>query len=1033
MIPMPSSRKKSANPGAIIHFLTSCSIFYPFSMFSHMAIHRFILLCCCLAISMVEVWAQKTCGTVDYQHQLKQQAQLESAEAFESWMSDKLLELRLKSGTSFQSTRVKQVLTIPVVIHIIHNGESVGSGSNIHDIRVMEQIDRLNDDFRRMNSDTLNAPPEFRAVAADTEIEFVLAQRDPHGLPTTGINRVLGTRPVYDLVHNTELKALSYWPAEEYMNLWVAQLDNLLGYAQFPVSTLGGLESASENRLTDGVVIDSDFFGNNPGLTPESIGRTCTHEVGHYLGLRHVWGDGGCSVDDFCDDTPRSNSSNFGCPNANSCGSDDMVQNYMDLSDDLCMNLFTVCQKSRMRVVLSNSPRRASLLTSLGGTPPVMVDNDAGIREIAFPKMSNCQSMLSPSVTIQNTGTNVISSVSLALLVDNVQVETQSINQELELLETTTVSFGEVSVIDGTEIAFAILETNGTTDGNQENNQKAIITNAQDFNSLPISEEFGSFPASWEIRNSDNDITWELVNAPAESPSNTAVGLNFFNYRDFVGEYDYLITPALDASSYTGLSLQFDVAHAQFSPNDQDGLIVAVSTDCGNTFSTMDYVYQKQGTVLATAPISGSSFIPSSRSQWRTESVDLNQYAGIDQLQIAFIGINDFGNNLYLDNVEIFGIRKPDIDLALSAINSPALVSCLDAVTPEVLVTNVGLQEISGFELSYTMSSGVTDNIVYEGPSIPVGEEVLVSFSEVPIAPGAGTITATIEQVNGQGGDGNVDNNSLEQPFIIDTQQDLIPKIETFETPLAATDWQSLDVDGVIGWTTTGTSQGDNNQAAFMNFFNYDRLGELDYLVTPILDFSGAINPTLTFDLAYAGNSNFNDGLLILGSSDCGATYSDTLFAASGLDLATVISNTEFFPQVDSDWVLQQLDLTSYAGVSGVRLAFVGVNDFGNNLFIDNVQFFLTDQTKSLDLEPGQMIVFPNPTKEAFFLTFNLAERSAINLEIVDPMGRVVWQRELTDVLNQSFEFNLPYASGIYVLQATGNGFKAVRRIIKVQ
>jgi hypothetical protein len=638
--------------------------------------------------------------------------------------------------------------------------------------------------------------------------------------------------------------------------------------------------------------------------------------------------------------------------------------------------------------------------------------------------------MLSPSVTIQNTGTNIISTVSVALLVDNVQVETQSISQELELLETTTVSFGEVSVIDGTEIAFAILETNGTTDGNQENNQKAITTNAQDFNSLPISEEFGSFPAGWEIRNGDNDITWELVNAPAESPTNTAVGLNFFNYRDFVGEYDYLITPALDASSYTGLSLQFDVAHAQFSPNDQDGLIVAVSTDCGNTFSTMDYVYQKQGTALATAPISGSSFIPSSRSQWRTESVNLNQYAGIDQLQIAFIGINDFGNNLYLDNVEIFGVRKPDIDLALSAINSPALVSCLDAVTPEILVTNVGLQEISSFELSYTLSSGISDNIVYEGPSIPVGEEVVISFSEVPIEPGASTITASIEQVNGQGGDGNVDNNSLEQPFIIDTQQDLIPKIETFETPISSTDWQSLDIDGVIGWTTTGTSQGE---AAFMNFFNYDRLGELDYLVTPILDFSGAINPTLTFDLAYAGNSNFNDGLLILGSSDCGATYSDTLFAAFGLELATIISNTEFFPQVDSDWILQQLDLSSYAGVSGVRLAFVGVNDFGNNLFIDNVQFFLTDQTKSLDLEPGQMIVFPNPTKQAFFLTFNLAERSAINLEIVDPMGRVVWQRELTDVLNQSFEFNLPYASGIYVLQATGNGFKAVRRIIKVQ
>ena len=191
--------------------------------------------------------------------------------------------------------------------------------------------------------------------------------------------------------------------------------------------------------------------------------------------------------------------------------------------------------------------------------------------------------------------------------------------------------------------------------------------------------------------------------------------------------------------------------------------------------------------------------------------------------------------------------------------------------------------------------------------------------------------------------------------------------------------------------------------------------------------------PTLTFDLAYAGNSNFNDGLLILASTDCGVNYSDTLFAAFGLDLATTLGSTEFFPQDTSDWALQTLDLAEYAGNSEVRLAFVGINDFGNNLFIDNVQFFLTDQTNSLDLDPNQMIVFPNPAKEQFYLTFNLANRSAINLNIIDPMGRVVWQRELPDVLNQSFEVKLPYAAGVYILQATGNSFKAVRRIIMVR
>ena len=232
-----------------------------------MATRFFYLLCCCLTFSLVEMYGQKTCGTVIYQDQLKEtQTTHETKESFEIWMSHKLKEHQSIKNRISAASALNQVITIPVVIHVIHNGEVVGSGSNLDESRIIEQIQRLNKDFRRLNADTVNTPPEYLGVAADTEIEFVLAKRDPYGLPTSGIIRVQGSRSVYDLVHNTELKASSYWPAEDYMNIWVVQLESLLGYAQFPVSTLGGLEIASENRLTDGVVIDTDFFGNNPGL-----------------------------------------------------------------------------------------------------------------------------------------------------------------------------------------------------------------------------------------------------------------------------------------------------------------------------------------------------------------------------------------------------------------------------------------------------------------------------------------------------------------------------------------------------------------------------------------------------------------------------------------------------------------------------------------------------------------------------------------------------------------------------------------------
>ncbi len=1002
-----------------------------------MAARFFYLLCCCLTFSTMEMLGQKSCGTVTYQEQLKAaQSTYETKEAFEIWMSKKLKEYRsIKSRVSAASA-LNQVITIPVVVHIIHNGEAVGSGSNLEDSRVIEQIQRLNTDFRRQNADTVNTPPEYLAVAADTEIEFVLAKRDPYGLPTSGIIRVQGSRPVYDLVHNTELKAQSYWPAEDYLNIWVVQQQGLLGYAQFPVSTLGGLEIASENRLTDGVVIDTDYFGNNPGLSPESIGRTCTHEVGHFLGVRHTWGDGGCGVDDFCSDTPLSNSGNFGCPDGNSCGSDDMVENYMDLTDDLCMNLFTLCQKDRMGVVMSNSPRRASLVNSSGALPPVMVDNDAGVREISIPLSNSCMTDIVPAATIQNTGTNQVTSFQVQLSIDDLPVENQLIVNNLAALEITTVNFGSIPATDMMKVEVSILETNGVADGNPENDKKDLLLNAKNFANLPILEDFPSLPPAWDVRNDDNNITWNVVTAPSDSPANTAARINFFSYANANGEYDYLITPALDLTTYTGLSLEFDLAYAPFSFSDKDGLIVAISVDCGNNFPFQNYVFQKEGQELATAPLNAGSFVPSGRSEWRTEIINLDQFAGSEQVKIAFIGVNDFGNNLYLDNINITGTRKPDLDLAIAAIPQPAIVSCESNISPQVVVSNTGLNPISSFQLSYILDSGASDQFEYSGPLIEAGASALISFAATEAGTGSNKISVFIDQVEGQGGDGLVDNNTMEQPFIIDGQQDLVPKIETFEIPLESTDWRFLSLDESISWAVTeaGGVGNPGNQSVFVNFFGYDERGAIDYLTSPVLDLEGTINPIITFDLAYAGSINFNDGLLVLASTNCGVNYNDTLFQAFGTELATVTSgNTEFTPDDPADWTLHKIDLSMYAGQSGIRLAFVGINDFGNNLFIDNIQFFVSDRTTSLDLDENQMIVFPNPAQGDFYLTFNLLERSPVDLRIIDPMGRIVWNRQLSNVLNQTFGVQLPQANGVYILLATSQSFAATRRIILVQ
>jgi Pregnancy-associated plasma protein-A len=260
-----------------------------------------------------------------------------------------------KTIQSGEAMRVAaRVITLPVVVHVVHRTEA----ENVSDAQVKSQIAALNRDFRAKNADKQNVPDVWGGFVTDAKIQFELAKVDPAGKRTSGITRTATRMRDFgadNAVKSTKTGGANAWPADRYLNLWVCTLaGGLLGYAQFP----GGPQK------TDGVVILNTACGTaGTASSPFDLGRTATHEVGHFLGLRHIWGDrNDCSGDDFVSDTPRAREANMGRPafphvTCNNGPSGDMFMNYMDYVDDAAMVMFTTGQVARMNATLAG-PRK---------------------------------------------------------------------------------------------------------------------------------------------------------------------------------------------------------------------------------------------------------------------------------------------------------------------------------------------------------------------------------------------------------------------------------------------------------------------------------------------------------------------------------------------------------------------------------------------------------------------------------------------------------------------------------------------------
>ncbi|MDB4061233.1 M43 family zinc metalloprotease [Vicingaceae bacterium] len=545
------------------------------------------------------------------------------------------------------------IITVPVVVHVIqYNG--IG---NITKQQIDDGIRVLNEDFQKLNADTARTRTIFRNIAADSQIEFKLANIDPNGRCTEGVNRINSY-----LTYNkrNEVKALSYWPSTQYLNVWLVNSilgsgnGTTLGYAQFP---------NSGNLSTYGLVCRNDQWGNI-GTAVGTGGRTATHEVGHCFGLFHPFqGNCGSSCNgsgDFVCDTPPTSGQTFGCNyNNNTCSNDasggsaanpnpfssnvpDQLENYMSYDD--CQSLFTEGQKSRMLAAFNIYSQLINLKSN--GNLVATGTNNGYITQNCPPKAN----------IFDDQQKLVCLGGQLSFSEDSYQGDTiTAYNWSFPgaTPSTSTAANPTVTYSTAGEQDVTLIVTNN---GGSDTLVMQDYVNAKDpaaaYNGFGYAEGFESltgFNNDWIIFDPTGSFKWARTQNGSLT-GNSSVFLQ--NYNLGSGESDFLISPSIDLTQVVNPRFGFDVAFKN-QTGSSDQLWCAISTDCGATWTTRGVI---SASSLNTGTLNNSFFIPSSPSDWRTIFITTTAAMRTSSsVLFRFEFKSGGGNNIYIDDFRVDG------------------------------------------------------------------------------------------------------------------------------------------------------------------------------------------------------------------------------------------------------------------------------------------------------------------------------------------------------------------------------------------
>ena len=545
---------------------------------------------------------------------------------------------------------------IPVVFHVLHEYGS----ENISKAQIQDAIRIMNEDFRRQNPDTGNTPAAFKPVAADCNIEFRLAQKDPNGNCTDGIEHIYSTRTNFADAINT---FINQWPAYNYLNIYTVKSSatNVIGSTYYP----GGPSQY------DGIIILDSYVGTIGTATGNTYYTALTSLAALWMNIRHIWGDdgGACWGSDSVADTPNQGNYNTGCPtypHYDSCtatGSGVMFMNYMDFTNGPCQNLFTAGQAARMA---------ATFASSLGGRDSIITPTNLAATGTDGTAAFNCTPVPDFNAAIHY----ICAGDSVQFL--NYTFNSDTFNSHWSFPggnpSSSTLANPYVHYASSGIYTVTLRDSNSAGVNLKTDTMAVVVSGAPTLtgNYTNSFETAGTFPGNGGyVENPDNSPVYKWSRDTNVIAATGTACLKMTNDSlNHLGEVDSWITPAFDLTIYTGIQFKFKMAYAKRDTAVTDYLKIYYSTNCGRTWVLR---YTKSGTALATVSGLISNYTPASLGDWRQESVSgLVPLNNKPNVRFKFEFTEGPDNNLYIDDINLLGLtvgideqNKPYTDISV--------------------------------------------------------------------------------------------------------------------------------------------------------------------------------------------------------------------------------------------------------------------------------------------------------------------------------------------------------------------------------